>query len=214
MKFFFLAINHTEKNSLWEQLTNYCSSEARVLLAWEVAKNSHTLTNGEHFHIAADMTDKEYQAFKKTIILKKYNLCGRAKEGVGRQYGLIPEDKIRNETKFLTYTIKSNNYQSKNMDIDELQELYKNSFQKDDERDLDNQVMDYIENKYAHMEYITYNHHIDSEKIELVIVEFYIQNGKHICKSRLKTLLVKYCMTRLGCRQNFINDILAIIKYN
>lgn len=214
MKFFFLAIKHTQIETLWDYLGNYCSPEARVLLAWEVTKTAHKQTDGEHFHVAADMTDKEYQAFKKTIILKHYQLCGRAKDGIGRQYGLIQEDKIRNETKFLTYTIKSNNYYSKNMDIEELQELYEHSFQKDDERDLDNKVMDYIEAKHTPMEYITYNGGIDTEKIEYAIVEFYIQMHKHLGKSRLKSLLIKFCMTCLVKRENSIKEILAIIKNN
>lgn len=214
MKFFFLAIKHTEKDSLIEHLGNYCSSEARVLLAWETSNSSHKQTNGEHFHIAIDMTDHQYQAFKKTIILKTYNLSGRAKGGVGRQYGLIAEDKIRSETKFLTYTIKSNNYYSRNMDIELLKELYSQSYIKEDDNNFDNQVMDFIENKHAEMEYITYNHRIDVEKIELAIVEFYVDKGKHLCKSRLKTLLLKYLMTRLPCRKNNLAEILGIIKNN
>lgn len=210
MKFFFLAIPHSERDSLWEYLQNYCHPDARIVMSWETTKWSHKETNGEHFHIAIDMSDNQYQAFKKTIILKQYKLCGRAKDGVGRQYGLIDEKKVRDETKFLTYTVKSNNYASRNMDIQELQDMYSQSYIKDDEKQLDNLVMEYIDNNIICP---TEKGNINTEKIEILILLFYMDMGKHISKSRLKTLLIKYCMCHLENRQKYMIEILGIIKY-
>lgn len=208
MKFFFLVIKHSEKDSIWEYLQNYLHPDARVILAWETSPSAHKETEGEHFHIAADMSDNTYEAFKKTIILKQYKLRGQARDGIGRQYGLISEKKLRDETKFMSYTIKNNNYYSKNIDLETLQQLYSNSYIKEDKKTEEQMVMEYVlANDCAdHREYI------QIEPIELLVVTYYMQNGKRICKSRLKMLVTEYLMCYLECRHQKIKDILYFIK--
>jgi len=208
MKFLYLAIAHSRKDELWEYLQNYCHPEARLILAWETSVKSHHETNGEHFHIAADMSDNTYEAFKKTIILKQYNLRGQARDGIGRQYGLISEKKVRDETKFLTYTIKNNNYFSKNIDIKTLQELYKESFIKEDKQTEEQQIMEWLVNN----DMANHSEYIKTEYIEELIVMYYMKNQRRICKTRLKSLAIEYLMNHLGNRENKIKDILYYIK--
>lgn len=145
MKFFFMALALSNGDSLFEDLKKYCDQDGRVVLAGETAKGSHPETNGEHFHIAIDMNDNSYKAFYKTIIQTKYGLKGRAtKNGTGRQYGLIKPDKVRDETKFLSYTVKSKNLRTQNISPEELKKYIDESFIKEDKKSKIDLLMDYL----------------------------------------------------------------------
>ncbi len=208
MKFFFLAIKHEHKDQLWEYLQNYLHPSARIVMAWETSQTAHKETNGEHFHIACDMSDNTYEAFKKTIILKQFKLRGQARDGIGRQYGLISEKKLRDETKFLTYTIKNNNYTFRNIDLETLQQLYSQSYIKDEKVSEDQLVCDYLlDNRIEHQV-----QHINYENIERFILMHYMNKGKRLCKSRLKILAIEYMMNHLPNRYNHLEDILYYIK--
>lgn len=200
MKFFMMALAHTEKDTIWSALQDYVDSSAQIIMAWEVAKGVHKATNGEHFHIAIDMDDKSYEAFKKTIIIKKYNLKGRAQDGTARQYGVIKAEKIRDETKFLSYTIKDNNYYSKNIDLEKLQKLYESSYQKEERKTKHQLLMEYLLDKQP--EYpLTDEKYLDPFKIEFAIMEYYIGHlGERISKSQLKMLTVEYMMVHMPIR--------------
>lgn len=209
MKFFFLALPHSYKDQLWEYLNNYLHPSARLVMAWETSQFTHKETNGEHFHIACDMSDNTYEAFKKTIIIKQFKLRGQARDGIGRQYGVISEKKIRDETKFLSYTLKNNNYIFRNFDLETLQSLYSKSYIKDIEKSLDQKVCEYLIDNKIEFEIKQY---ITIENIERFILMYFMTNQKRLCKSRLKSLAIEYMMNYMPNAKNHLDEILYYIK--
>ncbi len=213
MKFFFLALPHSYKDQLWEYLNNYLHPDARLVMAWETSQFAHKESNGEHFHIACDMSDNTYEAFKKTIIIKQFKLKGQARDGIGRQYGLISEKKVRDETKFLTYTLKNNNYIFRNFELEDLQNLYSRSYIKDIEKSLDQKVCEYLLQFELQFEKTQDGiDMIDIDKIEEYILVYFMKDHKRLCKSRLKILTIEYIMNYHSDRFNHLGQILYYIK--
>lgn len=179
-------------------LVKYLDPSASYILALETC-DKHPETQGQHYHVFADMTQQQYDKFRKTILVNKMNLCGQARNGIGRQYGRIRN--IRDETKLMSYTLKHNNIIYGNIDLKTIQESYENSYIRSKPKDFVKGCMDYL---------LTIDHmymqesackgcsvaSIDYKSVEKSIVTYYIQEqiGKPVSRSALKSLTTRYLM--------------------
>lgn len=220
MKAFYLAIKHTEKDTLWEQLKSYTKDTEKLILAMEVSKSSHQDISGEHFHVLAEWEDKTYEAFKKTVIDKHYKLCGKALKGGHRKYGIVR--KIRDEDKMLSYTIKANNYIQQGYTKEELDEAYEVAFEKDDPKAYQEQLMEHL---LANRQYFYVlgqedgnytGKYFDVYMIEIEILKHHMthKEDKPLCKSKLEYYVNYYlqCKEPNRYEKDYINVILNYIK--
>ena len=214
LMFFYIALEHQYEEELFKALKEYAGAQGRFILAKERAPPPiHSETNGEHFHIAISLNQNQYEAFKKTIILKRFKRCGVARNGIGRQYGKIHETKVRDQTKFLSYTVKDNNYKSYNFKMEELTHIAELSYPKKDIKTQTQQCMDELLRVPPEI-YPDYckNFDIDISKIEKAIVGYYLDTKKRLSKSVMKLLTVEYLMLHLPNRENHKNEIYHYIK--
>ena len=198
---FFVALDHSFKDDLVKEIESYLDDDAKYILAMEVAKDKHVETKGEHFHFVGDMSQKQYDTFRKTILVKKYKRQGVARNGVGRQYGKI--GKIRDETKLMQYTCKDNNIIYRKIDLETIQYMIQNSYKKEERQFPFKELMEYLKtnsNNYYQIEedngWIT-DSHIEYYKIEFDIIQFYLDNStceKTLTRSQIKSITTKYLM--------------------
>ena len=179
-----------------EDLEKYLDASACYLIGLETAPKAHPLTKGQHYHIFCDMTKQNYEKFRKTILVNKMNLTGQARNGVGRQYGIVKH--IKDETKMMSYTLKSNNIIYKNFDLKTIQDSYSESYQTKSPKCFVDEIMAYLLTiDFYKMEgEITPVPVIDFELLEQSIVVYYIDNdiGKPVSKATLKSLGTRYLM--------------------
>lgn len=216
---FFVALEHSYKDDFVKDIESYLDDDARYIISMETAKDKHVETKGEHFHFVGDMEDKQYDSFRKTILVKKYQRQGVARNGVGRQYGKI--GKIRDETKLMQYTCKDNNIIYKKIDLKTIQELIQKSYHKEERQFPLKELMEYLKtnsNKY----YVNdvdngwiHDSHVEYYKIEFDIIQFYMDNStceKTLTKSQIKSITTKYLMYYTPFRN--INHIYSYIMKN
>lgn len=213
---FFIALEHSYKDDFVKDIESHLDVSARYILAMETAKEKHIETKGEHFHFVGDMSEKQYDRFRKTIIVKKYQRQGVARNGVGRQYGKI--GKVRDETKLMQYTCKDNNILFRNIDLKEIQELIQKSYKKEDKTFPFERLMEYLKtnsNNYYINEvdngWIS-DSQIEYYKIEFDIIQFCIDNSKTekvLTRNQIKSITTKYLMYYTPFRN--INHIYSYI---
>lgn len=196
---FIVAAHHDCSMTLISDLKTYIDPSAQLLVAFETVKDKHKKTNGEHYHFCVNpMTDKQYDNFRKTILVNKMLLSGQARNGVPRQYGRIKS--IRDETKLLQYTCKDKNIYSENIDLKTLQEYIEKSYpKKDSPKDFVSALMTYLDSKNSSF----YLPGIDDPQyscIELAILQYYITEniGKPVSKTTLRSLTTRYLMYHSG----------------
>ena len=94
-----------------------------------------------HYHFLVQMTKSNYHNFCQNIFIKRYSLRGRALKDKPRQYGKVT--KINDIEKAKSYTIKSlekwdvntgpnHPYLRTNLSSEEIEDIYENSFKKND----------------------------------------------------------------------------------
>lgn len=86
---FFVALDP----SCMEQLENFVQEHKpniQYLIVGERAEGVHHETNGYHYHVMANLTEKEYRSLMAKIN-RMYKLRGQARDGKARQYGKIKE---------------------------------------------------------------------------------------------------------------------------
>ena len=194
---FLIVAPHDLSNSIISDLEEYLDPSACYIVALEKVKDAHKETNGEHFHVMAEMSKKSYDTFRKTILVNKMKLSGQARNGKPRQYGVIKN--IRDETKLMSYTLKHGNYITKNIDIKTIQEYYEKSFISKKKTEFIDQIMEYLQTVDHYNCEDSMNesvHSIDFQSIEKSIIKFYISEKiiKSISKSQLKSLTTRYLM--------------------
>lgn len=195
---FMIAALHDISNQLVQHLEEYLDPSAAYVVALEISKDTHKETYGQHFHVVAEMSKKQYDSFRKSILVNKMKLSGQARNGHPRQYGMIRN--IRDETKLLSYTLKHNNYITKNIDLKTIQEYYQKSFIKKTSRDFVAEIMDYLLTlNHYNMEEVasgTSKPSFDFENLEKSILSFYINHDiqKSVSKATLKSLATRYLM--------------------
>lgn len=194
MIFFMVALAHSEIDDFEKILHKYIDVSGRYLIGMETAPDSHAQTGGQHFHIAADMSNKQYDTFRKTVLVKKYGLQGQAKDGHARQYGIVR--KVRDETAMMSYSCKDKNIRS-NFELDELQKFIDASFKKKPILDHLEKMMSEIAQSRLH----TWDQDIgkmkvDTTSVEFRILEYYMDQDlkKVLNKASLKSLTTRYLM--------------------
>jgi len=126
---FYAAIKHEKKDEVLKILLEYDID--KYIIGLEIAKSTHSESQGQHMHFLVQMYPKDYTRFSKRVFIDKYGLRGRALEGLPRQYGKVKN--IENIQKMMCYTVKDGNLMT-NMDPDTIEELIKQSFKKEDKR--------------------------------------------------------------------------------
>lgn len=193
---FFVALEHCLKGQLQNDVESYMDPSGCYILAMETAKDKHVETKGEHFHYVGDMSLKQYDSFRKTILVAKYKRQGVARNGIGRQYGRI--GKIRDETKLMTYTVKDENIIFKNIDLKTIKEYIRESYKKEDRQMPIEQLMLSLQNASSTFTSLTGNeYHYEFYKIELAIIQFYMLNSNHkkvLSKAQVRNLTTRYLM--------------------
>lgn len=189
------ALAHSEIDDFEKYLIKYIDVSGRYLIAMETATNSHIETKGQHLHVAAEMDDKCWDAFRKTVLVKKYQLKGQARGGKCRQYGLVHD--VRCEFRMLSYTVKDGNFRT-NMPLDDLQEYIDASFPKKKAIDHVKSMMEQLAKSRPHKINENYCNQIevDIERVEIAILQYYIDHQlmKSVNKTQLKSLTVRYLM--------------------
>lgn len=208
---FFMALPHTEYDSLWEFLCNYTNPLNKLVLAKETSKKSHKDISGQHFHILVEWEKNTYEAFKKTIIDKHYQLCGRSTTGNSRKYGQVRG--IKDIDKMLIYTIKHGDFRYQNYTKEEIKEAYEQSYIKEDKRAF---MEDIIEHLYA-QDYQPRQGNIEFKipiaKIEYDIVVYWMNNNdKVITRNTLHHILLRFLTQKWQYRNDNIQEIIYIIK--
>jgi len=216
---FFVALEHSNKDTFVNDVESYLDDDARYIISMEIAKDKHVETKGEHFHFVGDMSDKQYDTFRKTILVKKYQRQGVARNGVGRQYGKI--GKIRDETKLMQYTCKDNNILYRKIDLKTIQELIQKSYKKEDRQFPFKDLMEYLKinsNNYYQNDIDNgwiHDSHVEYYKIEFDIIQFYMDNStceKTLTKSQIKSITTKYLMYYTSFKN--INHIYSYLMKN
>ena len=144
---FFFAIKHSEIEWLEQKLIQYLGEPNYYIMAMETSTTSHQQTEGQHIHILATMSPEDYKKFS-TVVIRKYKLCGKAGNGLGKQYGKV--NVVRDQQKMLSYTVKDKNFRT-NMPETIIQEALAKSFKKEEKIDEEQKLMTHI--KQAHTEF-------------------------------------------------------------
>lgn len=196
-----IVLEHSFKTELVKDIESYLDEDARYILSMETCIGKHHDTSGQHYHFVGDMTDDQYDAFRQTIIKKKYKRQGVSKGDIARQYGKI--GRIRDETKLMQYTVKDNNIIYKNIDLKTIQELISSSYKKEDRKFPFEKLMEYLKtnsNNYYDNEVDNgwiHESHVEFNKIEFDIIQFYLDNSKFektVTKSQIKSITTRYLM--------------------
>lgn len=184
------AIRHQYVDDVVEKLEQYIDASASYIIGMETAEGVHQDTSGQHLHFAVQITDKEYDAFRKTVFVKGYSLRGQARSGRARQYGQIKD--VRDETKFLAYTVKENNLKTRYIEPETLKNLIELSFKKELKKTFTEALMEHLgELKHKNQITKTFSENNGSEavpyNIELLILKYHIDHSeKPLCLSRLR----------------------------
>lgn len=196
-----IVLGHSFKDELVKDIESYLDDDARYILAMETCIGKHQDTSGQHYHFVGDMTEEQYDAFRKTIIVKKYKRQGVAKGDIARQYGKIGN--IRDVTKLMQYTVKDGNIIYKNIDLKTIQDLITSSYKKEERQFPFKELMEYLKtnsNNYYDNEVDNgwiHESHVEFNKIEFDIIQFYLDNStceKTVTKSQIKSIVTKYLM--------------------
>lgn len=215
MKFFMAALSH--QNDLSKDLEGYLDPSAAYIVAKEVANDGkHKETEGQHFHIAAEMNDKQYDSFRNTILKNKYNLRGKACKGLPRQYGVVKD--VRNETKFLAYTCKDKNIIYRNIDLKTIKYYISESYKKETMFSKYDGLMLHL--KSLSSDFCLYYVHEKSENprlclwnIKLEVTKYWMKQGfdKALSKSQLTHYTNSFLQLHWKRRMEHIEDIVSAI---
>lgn len=212
MIFFFCALAHSEIDNFINFLTKYIDVSGRYLIGMETSKDTHPQTQGQHLHVCADLSQKQYDSFRKTILVKHYGLQGQARDGNPRQYGVVK--KVRDETKMLQYSVKDQNIRYLGITPEEIKSLIENSYKKTPIKDHLEIMMKQIQEKNPIK--MSENNKIEADitQIEIMILTYYMDNDlkKVLNKASLKSLTTRYLM--YYAKKQYKEQIYYYIMFN
>ena len=229
MLFFMAHIAHKDEPDVREQLEKYIQEDARYIIAKEITKGALKETNGEHLHFAVDMTKSEYDAFRKTVLVNKYKLRGKAEKDKPRQYGTVKN--VRDEMKMLQYTVKDQTLETiicKNIDLKTIQEYIEKSYKKEDKKTFQQDLMDYLKS-FSHSYIVdtpkTQNQivngvmtttdvqEINFRRIQADILQFWVINSsKPLSRCQLQFYTNMYLQFHFPQFNEFIYEILGFLN--
>jgi len=187
-------LEHDKIEGFVEALVNYMDVSGRYIIGLETATEGKLLsTNGEHYHIGVDMSTKQYDAFRKTILVKKYALRGQNKGGLCKQYGIVRD--VKDETRMLIYSVKDKNVFT-NITQEELKDLMDQSFPKVNILDHVKLMMESLtEQSFTRVNDLG-QLEVDITRVEMYIVQYYRENNlkKVLSRATLKALTTRYLM--------------------
>lgn len=198
--FGFADIEHKFKDNLIEMMSEYDIKKYIIALEKVEGKKTHIETKGEHIHFVIYTDPKIFKRFKETL-KNKYLLSGKNGK-TGRYAGWINKDKVKDEHKFMSYTVKDDNVVWKGFTDDEIQKLKEDSFQKQDT--LIDELMKHLQanrfelRKEPEPQYLNkfqqphFQQKYDLGMLEIEILRFHMKKEKRICKSQLKNLTLTY----------------------
>lgn len=199
--FGFADIEHSKLNELIEMMNDYNILKYIIAREKVEGKKTHIETNGEHYHFVIYTDNKTFKNFKETL-KNKYKLSGKNGK-TGRYAGWIEPKKVKDEHKFMSYTVKDNNITWKGFEEDEIKILLDESYQKQDS--LIEELMKKLQqnrpevrkapptnyiNKWQHEPH--YQSKFDLTNLEVEILKFHMEKEKRICKSQVKNLALTY----------------------
>ena len=220
--FGFADINHKFKDDIINMLAEYGILKYIVALEKVEGKKTHIETQGEHMHFVVYTDDKIFKRFKETL-KNKYLLSGKNGK-TGRYAGWINKDKVKNEHKFMSYTVKDNNIVWKGFQDEEIKTLLDDSFQKQDT--LVDELMKWLKEyrpevrKTPQEQYLNvnaqphYQNKYDIGNIEIEILKFHMKKEKRICKSQLKNLTLTYLQLYWDARFDEVSTIYLYMMNN
>jgi len=190
MRAFMAAIAHDQSANFVNYLEKYIDPMSPYVIGLETAKDSHQDTSGQHFHICCNMTDKQYDSFRNTILVNHYKLRGQARDGRPRQYGSVRN--VRDKTKMLQYTVKDQNIIYKNFSLEHIQELIDSSYHRPSKRDIRKEILKYLHDRHhisQHDELCPWQY----TQIERSILVYLVKNTDKIpCKHTMKSLATQF----------------------
>jgi len=142
------ALEHSHFDYLENTLKEY--DIGSYIVSAEVSATSHEATKGQHFHFLVEMTDQDYTRFSKRVFIDKFKLRGRAVKSAPRQYGKVKQ--IENLEQMKRYTVKDGNFRT-NLTDTEIEQLVENSFQKDEKKKIQDELMDVLQEQFHHLEW-------------------------------------------------------------
>lgn len=224
MKFFMAAASHSY--DFHTDLEAYIDASAAYIVAKETVKDKHKESQGQHFHVAVEMTDKQYDSYRNTILKKKYGLRGKATADKPRQYGVVKN--VRDETKFLQYTVKNQNIIYRNIDLKTIQDYISKSYVKEEKKQFQEELMDllssYDSSHFFHLrtQNLVYNQGlpdvepeeiIDVGKIQTEILSFNMMNSlTPLSRNKLQYYTNLFLQYHFHPRYDFLYQIVQIIN--
>ena len=185
-KFFMVALPHSNAAELESWLKQYIIEGSEYIIGLEIC-SSHKETDGQHFHIAVEMDDKIYDTFRKSVLVNHYKLRGRATKGLPRQYGIVKQ--VRDETKFLAYTVKDQNIITNITDKSRLNKYIEQSYKREEKQTFEKSVFEYLDAKLPPFDCALST----TYPIQLKILDYYRNNTDKLpALSTLKYLSLKY----------------------
>jgi len=103
---FFVAMNDFEL--FLTTFKHHCTGLYTIGIEYALDHDVHNETDGEHYHVFAQMTDKQYRALILKLKYLKVPLNGQSKGNKTRSYGKVKL--LRDPMKMLAYTIKGGSY--------------------------------------------------------------------------------------------------------
>ena len=208
--FGFADINHKFKEDLIEMMTEYGIEKYIIALEKVEGKKTHIATQGEHIHFVIYTDPKIFKRFKETL-KNKYLLSGKNGK-TGRYAGWIETKKVKDEHKFMSYSVKDNNITWKGFTDDEIKNLKDESYQKTDTLidDLMKRLLQYRPELRKTPEHILNNINIgkfDLVLLEVEILKFHMEKEKRICKSQIKNLALTYLQLYMVDRFDHLDTI-------
>ena len=186
----------------------------QYLIAYEATPYSH-------YHVVAQISDKDYHKFSKRII-EKYDLRGRATPNKPRQYGKLK--KIHDLERLLIYTCKDQNVIG-NFSEEEIRKYIELSFKKDDKREFFRLLQQYVDSdvtwndvgsgsvkpnvRFRTRDGIVYN----ADIIKMKIAQFYRDKEIALGHSQLEAQFLAYTQNKKSKWVMTLDEQMDYYKY-
>ena len=210
----YCGILHTKIDQVEKVLAKHHIN--KYLLGLEKCENTHVNSNGEHIHflLYIDPSFSNIKNFKENMRVT-FGLGGKTNKK-GKPYYGWGEKEIKNHEKLASYTVKDNNIRSMGFTQEELDEFIKNSFPKNEERNLFKECINAIDRDRPHLscnkspESLT----LDYISLEIYILKFHMENDVKICKSKIKNIALAYLQLHYNDRYKHLEEIYYYIRNN
>ena len=209
-----VALWHDQSANFVNYLEKYLDPMAPYIIGLETSKDTHQDTSGQHYHVCCTMTDKQYDSFRNTILVKHFGLRGQARDGKPRQYGSVR--RVRDKTKMLQYTVKDKNIIYKNFSLEKIQELIESSYHRPDKRDLHRETTIYLmeNDRYLYPEVCDLNQElIMYDAIEKMLITYLVNNTDKIPTKSFIQSLTRSFLTHRARFYNNSKNIEELLNY-